>query len=520
MTADKKDWIELLRHWAKHQPDKVFAKEPGKQGVTYLEFYRMVCSVAGQAAAYIGEQKNGQQPIAVVVDRNVTSLAAMLGVYAAGGWYVPMDAAVPLERAELFLSVAQPAAIILSDEQDPFQGCDIPRLSVEPPTVLTGNLAKEFTEDCPVNREENLPLFGIFTSGSTGVPKLVVKDCAGMKAFIDTYCRTFGFLAEERFGNQIPFYFDASTKDIFATIYLGATMVILPQQIFSFPMNLVKTLNEEEISTFVCVPSVLSIAARFQVFEAVLPKALNNVLFVGERMPMKSLNYWREALPDVRFVNLYGSTEVTGNSCYYIVNRDFGAEEVLPIGLPFETSQVILLDEEGRPANEGELCILGNGLALGYYKEEEKTRAVFTQMPSDAFGVSKRVYHSGDYGKINEYGELVCIARKDAQIKHMGHRIELGDIEVSALALACVTECCCLYEAESEKILLFCACEEENKKQLRKSLLGKLPKYMLPHEIICMQQLPHNRNGKTDRAGLLLHYREQNRKKAADWRAK
>ena len=269
-------------------------------------------------------------------------------------------------------------------------------------------------------------------------------------------------------------------------------------------MHLVQLLNEERISTFVCVPSVLSVAARFEVFSVVTPVTLKNVLFVGERMPVRHLNYWLTALSHVRFVNLYGSTEVAGNSCYYVINREFNEDEMLPIGCAFDTAQVFLLDANGVPASEGEICVAGDGLALGYYKDQDKTDAVFRKFRFESF--NGRIYHSGDYGRINEHGEYICVARKDAQIKHMGHRIELGDIEVCASALDYVDECCCLYAASAEKIILFCACTEENRKHLRKDLSAKLPKYMLPHDYVCFPELPHNRNGKLDRSGLLQEW--------------
>ena len=499
MEHENNSWLNRLKHWAEVSPDKLVFKEAGKEGLTYQQFYRQVCNVASGLLCHF-QGKMPEAPVAVAVDRDMQSLVSLFGVCAAGGWYVPVDNALPADRAQLLLSVCSPAVLLYTTENEPFPQTDVPKLFIN------------VTKDCDVNefptREETLPLFGIFTSGSTGIPKLVVKDGRGIRKFIENYCSTFAFSSEEVFGNQIPFYFDASTKDIFATIYLGATTVILPQHVLSFPLQLVQMLKDERISTFVCVPSIMSIAASFEVFSAVMPDALNNVLFVGERMPMRQLNYWRTSLPQVRFVNLYGSTEVAGNSCFYVVDRDFGEDEVLPIGHAFDTAQIFLLDENGVPSTEGEICVAGDGLALGYYKDEEKTAAAFQAVSLESF--QGRIYHSGDYGRINEHGEYICIARKDAQIKHMGHRIELGDIEVCASALDYVKECCCLYAPSAEKIILFCACAEENKKYLRKDLSRKLPKYMLPHSFVCFPELPHNRNGKLDRAGLLQEWLKNN----------
>ncbi len=501
MGCQGNSWVEMLKKWAEIQPEKVIFKEAGKEGLTYQEFYRQVCSVADGLLNYF-DGKMPEEPIAVAVDRDVPSLVLIFGVCAAGGWYVAVDSTLPEERAQLLMSVCSPAVLLYATENDPYPQSELPKLKAD--------TSKEVGAFEIQQREETLPLFGIFTSGSTGVPKLVVKDCRGIRKFIENYCANFELTSEEIFGNQIPFYFDASTKDIFATVYLGATTVVFPQQVFSFPVNLVKALNEEKITTFVCVPSVLSVTARFDVFSALVPTTLEKILFVGERMPIRSLNYWRKALPEARFVNLYGSTEVAGNSCYYIINRDFNEDEILPIGQTFDTAQIFLLDENGNLAEEGEICVAGEGLALGYYKDPEKTEVAFKTLTLGDF--TGRVYRSGDYGRINEYGEYICIARKDAQIKHMGHRIELGDIEVCASALEYVSECCCLYAAPMEKIVLFCGCDADKKRQIRKDLSAKLPKYMLPHDYVCFDELPHNRNGKIDRAGLLQEWIKNNTK--------
>lgn len=490
-------WIERLEYFASVQPDKVIFKEAGKEGLTYSRFLGKVSDVA----RILSEAFDGNiptEPIAVSVERNVASLVAVFGVIAAGGWYVPIDAGLPQERAKILLDVCKPAAILCSSPEDNFDFSNIKQIKVEPDESCS---FRDFKD-----RDGALPMFGIFTSGSTGIPKLVVKDGIGIWEFITSYCNIFEFGPDERFGNQIPFYFDASTKDVFATVYLGATTVIFPQKAFSFPMNLIQLLDEEKITSFVCVPSVMSVTAQYDVFSALKPGALKNVLFVGERMPVKSLNYWRDSLTDCRFVNLYGSTEVAGNSCYYIIDRDFSNDDILPIGHPFDTARIFLLDESGQEADEGEICVTGAGVALGYYQDKEKTDAVFKEVQIGSF--SGRVYFSGDFGKKNERGEYVCITRKDSQIKHIGHRIELGDIEACVSGLDYVYECCCLYSKEDEAIVLICACDEQYKKNIRKDLKDKLPKYMLPQQYICLPKLPHNRNGKIDRAELNKCWRE------------
>lgn len=496
---EKNNWLSILKNWAEVQPDKIIFKEAGGSAVTYAQFYHAVCNTAADLLTAFSNRLP-EAPVAVSTDRNINSLIGILGVYAAGGWYVPVDISQPAERLQTLLGICSPGAILLSTDSDPFTFSELTKIKV--------NLSYEPCSAAFPVRDEHAPMFGIFTSGSTGLPKLVVKTDFSMMSFIKAYCSEFDFSSNEIFGNQIPFYFDASTKDVFSTIFLGATSIVIPQPFFSFPMRLINLINEEAITSFVCVPSVLNVLARFDVFSEAHVDTLKNILFVGERMPLSTLNYLIGALPNTRFVNLYGSTEVAGNSCYYIVNRHFENDEVLPIGHPFSTSQVFLLDEEDNPTDEGEICVGGTGLALGYYNDPEKTANAFKNVSIPAVSFSGRMYRSGDYGRKNEYGEFVCVSRKDSLIKHMGHRIELGDIEASALSLNYIHECCCLYAPEYEKMLLFCSCSAEDKKHLRKDLSTKLPKYMIPHEFICMDDLPHNRNGKIDRTLLIANWRE------------
>lgn len=497
--------LSSIEKWAELTPEKAVFTDCEGETVSYRRFFSEVKRTAAGLLTYFGG-KMPEEPVAVAVGRDVRSLVAMFGVFAAGGWYLPVDGELPEERLTQLLCISKPS-LFLWGTAEPLKACSFaPVMKTEELWKLAEAQGTDTGWSLPSLGKDDQPMFGIFTSGSTGLPKLVVKSRRAMEQFTRIYCRTFGFTGEEVFGNQIPFYFDASTKDIFATVLTGATTVILPAKAFSFPVNLVKLLNEYEVTSIVWVPSALATAARFNVFSAELPAKLKNILFVGEKMPVRYLNCWRNALPEANFVNLYGSTEVAGNSCYYKVDRAFGEEDILPIGVPFEGTKVFLLDEQGKPAKEGEICVAGEGLAIGYYLDPEKTAEAFrtVSIPEEAF--EGRIYRSGDYGKLNEKGELVCVSRKDGQIKHMGHRIELGEIEAAVMAADYIKECCCLYNPKEEKIYLCYSAENECKKELHADLSKRLPKYMLPHKWVYLPELPHNRNGKIDRAALSLQY--------------
>ncbi len=479
--------IDKLCEAAVRHPGKAAFTEYGGSSLTFSGLLARARSVA--AAILEAVPDGGDDPVAIVADRSPECVAALFGAVMAGKWYVMIDSELPPERTLAMLRVCSPCAVI-SDSGIGGAGL---RLHGDLPPAPDGFAA--------VERDGSLPMFGIFTSGSTGTPKLVVKSADAMCSFIDVYCRTFGFAPDDVFGNQIPFYFDASTKDLFATVWTGASCVMIPAPVFAFPVNLVSVLNECGVTAAVWVPSALSIAARFDVFSAAVPRFLKKVLFVGELMPVRYLNIWRAALPDAEFVNLYGSTEVAGNSCYYIVDRDFAPSDTLPIGRPFEGTSVFILDPEtGLPSAEGEICVAGPGLAIGYYGDPEKTAAAFRETSVGSF--SGRLYRSGDLGRYDPGLGFVCVSRRDSQIKHMGHRIELGDIEAAAIALPYVNEVCCHYSPEHGKIVLFFSADSDRSADLRRDLSAALPRYMIPHKTVFLEALPHNRNGKTDRAAL------------------
>ena len=148
----------------------------------------------------------------------------------------------------------------------------------------------------------------------------------------------------------------------------------------------------------------------------------------------------------------------------------------------------------------GELCVRGTGLARGYYRDQEKTQAVFVQNPlNDAY--EEKIYRTGDLVKYNEYFELIYLSRKDFQIKHVGHRIELGEIETAASSLPGISLCCCLYDEKHSRIVLFID-KEMKKETVNQQLRKMLPEYMLPGKVVVKEEMPINANGKIDRVRL------------------
>jgi D-alanine--poly(phosphoribitol) ligase subunit 1 len=263
--------------------------------------------------------------------------------------------------------------------------------------------------------------------------------------------------------------------------------------------------RDEKINFIMWVPSVLINVANLEGLNNKSLPHLKTVLFAGEVMPNKQLNYWRKNVPHANFGNLYGPTEITVIACHYPVDRLFADNEALPIGFPCRNCDLLVINsqnERARADEEGELCVRGTSLALGYWKDLEKTETVFVQNPLHN-NYPDRIYRTGDLVKYNSRGEIVYIGRKDTQIKHMGYRIELGEVENAAQSLSGVANCCALYDSFKKEIVLFYEPRQTLEEiQVRAELTKLLPKYMLPTRIVQVEQMPTNANGKVDRPRL------------------
>lgn len=488
--------LEYLEQSAEKLPQKVaFADE--KSQITYTE----LCARAQRIGTYLAEKYGKRnQPVAVVIDRNIESLVMFLGVVYSGNFYVPIDLGLPKERVENMFATLEPMAVLGLEEVtalvDSFGYC------LEGyPQMLETEVDRERLQLIRDSAIDTDPLYAIFTSGSTGVPKAVLVAHRSVIDLTECFQTTFDFTEAEVFGNQAPFDFDVSVKDIYSTLKSGATMEVIPKQLFSFPVKLIQYLNERQITTVIWATTALCIVANLRAMKKVQPLYLKKIMFSGEVMPIKVLNYWQEHLSNVTYVNLYGPTEITCNCTYYIVERAYEPGEVLPIGAPFRNTDILVLNEEDElvGADEiGELCVRGTSLALGYYNNWEKTQEVFCQNPLNS-RYPERIYRTGDLVRYDETGQLVYCARKDFQIKHMGHRIELGEIEIAVDAMEEISRCCCLYHQEKEHIYLVYQAETEMDAEIRARLNEKLPRYMVPSRFVWMEQLPLNKNAKIDR---------------------
>lgn len=474
---------EFLKKASETVPDRI-ALSDKTQSITYQQYYEEAEKVADSIVA-VG-YADAHQPIGVLARHCALTPVYYLGILKSGNYYVPLDPEQPEERKQM---IRQSSGMKLLISEEGIQTVDVPEI-------------QETADAWNPYGEEDQPLYMIYTSGSTGVPKGVLKGENAMLDFIRAFSEAYPYEEHEIVGSQTPFYFDASAKDIYLSLYNMATLEILPKELFSFPINLVHYMNEKKITLISWVPSALSMLTKLDVFSEEKPGYLKKVFFVGEVFPMKQLNRWRHVMPDLKYVNLYGSSELAGVCCTYEIGQDEVFEEsaVLPIGKPLPNCQVILVQDGKRvtePGMTGEICVASKTLAWGYFGDREKTEKTFVRMKPDD-GETARYLRTGDMASYDEKGNLVFASRQDHQIKHMGHRIELGEIEAMAASVSGIESCCCVYDQEKQKLVLFCESTLSGQ-EIKAVLRDKLSAYMVPGKIVVMDRLPLNANGKIDR---------------------
>ena len=491
--------LYLFEKTERQYPDKTAIAD---KTVTYT--FCQLKEKAQQIAFLIKNSGVENKPIGVFGDRDADSVVMFFAVLYSGNFYIPLDANNPAAKLNSIIRDADVQVIVGRNKNREL----VTQLEFSGTFITLGDIGEEKYSVDINTIPGSAPAYMVYTSGSTGKPKGVLKSHGAVVSFVNAYTDTFDFTAEDIIGNQTPFFFDASAKDIYLMAKTGAAIEVLPSELFTLPVTLVRYLNEKKITFISWVPTALSLVVQLNTFKEVLPETLKKVFFVGEVMPVKHLNKWIKALPGVQYVNLYGSSEMAGISCFYEIKGEMDISKNLPMGQPLKNCEIFLVDTDGNFITEkdtvGEIYVVSEALASEYYKDSEKTADKFI-MAATPSGRICRTFKTGDMAKYDDEGNLVFSARKDFQIKHMGHRIELGEIETAAMAVDGIEKACCLYNEKRLRITLFCELTdsvEMTGKDIQDKLKEKLSDYMIPKTVVIMDKLPLNANGKIHRQQL------------------
>lgn len=457
------------------------------------------------------------QLIAVFLPKCAETVFADLGVLYSGNIYTNIDEGLPTLRIGNIFSNLRPVLVITSRELVPkltaagVAGADV--LLID--EALSQNLS--YDNEALLERLRGVidsdPMCVINTSGSTGTPKGVTLTHRGTIDFMDWAFQTLGLDGSERIGSLSPFYFDIYTLELMTMLAKGAVLIIIPPGLATFPARLMEFMIAERISFIFWVPTIMVNISNQGLLDVYQLHDLRKVFFAGEVFPMKHLNRWRGALPQAVFVNLYGPIEIHVDCTYFILDREFSDDDPLPIGFPCRNTDVLILNEEGsrcQVGEKGEICIRGTSLAMGYWNDPAKTAAAFVQNPLNT-RYPELIYRTGDIGYRDETGLIYFVGRRDFQIKHLGYRIELSEIEHRVLGVPGVANACVLYNSDKKEIAVFF--QPKNDAITPTLLHGELavlfPKYMLPQKFLPMDELPRNPNGKIDRNGLLVRLKAE-----------
>jgi D-alanine--poly(phosphoribitol) ligase subunit 1 len=491
--------------------EKSVIQFPNKEAIEdekgILTFFQLKENGLKIASAIINRTKSSNTPIAVLLPKSKESIVSFIGANYSSNFYVPLDIKSPTERLLKIIRKLDTAIIITNvDGEKLLDKMGYCRDIIVYDKAISCELTKDQINKIISIRDLQIdtdPIYSIFTSGSTGSPKGVLISHKGVIDYIEWAKETYNITENEIIGSQAPFYFDNSTLDIYLMLSTGAKLVIVPEAKYMFPLELIEYINEKKINFVFWVPSVLINVANFNALKVALPESLRKILFAGEVMPNKHLNYWRKYLPNALYSNLYGPTEITVDCTYYIVDRDFNDDESLPIGRACKNSGILILNNEDQQVTDdeiGELCVRGSSLAFSYYKDPEETAKVFVQNPLNK-DYSEIIYRTGDLVQLNERKEIIYLGRKDSQIKHMGYRIELGEIENAILGIDLVENTCVLYDDIKKQIVAFYIGDIKHS-LVRRNLMVRLPKYMIPTKWNKLESFPLNSNGKINRKKL------------------
>lgn len=491
--------LEMFEESAlRYGTDKVFVEESGS--LSWQCAMQDAKKIGSRLAA--GGYKN--RAVAILMPKCISMLVSFMGVIYSGNFYVPIDADMPIDRMKLIFDTIQPEIIVVTGKTSEYDLQQYNQKKVLYEELIQEHINQPLLENIRKTSIDTDPVYALFTSGSTGVPKGVIVCHRSVIDYAGWCVRTFEFTHETIFGNQTPFYFSMSVLDIYSTIASGGCLVIVPSLFFSFPADLVEFLNLHHVNTLYWVPSALCIIAKSNILKVEKIECIDKILFAGEVMPTRQLNVLRKYMPKVQYANLFGPTEITDIGIFYIVDREFEDDEAVPIGRPCDNVDAFVLDEDNNlivePDKIGELFFRGSYLAHGYYRNWEKTNEVFVQNPLN-HDYPEIVYKTGDLVKWNGSGELLYVSRKDFQIKHMGCRVELGEIENCANAIKEVDRSAIVFDQKKDEIIMFFQGNGKERDVLA-FMKTKLPKYMLPNRIIKVFQLPLNENGKIDKKKL------------------
>lgn len=491
--------------------------------------YRELHEIATRIAATIqAHQESSAVPLtAVFAYRSPAAFAAVLGSLLAGNGYVPLNRTFPVARTQLMFERSLCRSIIVDAGSLPQLDVLLDRAQDSLLVILPDlqdirayreqwgrhifvgsgdlNLSADWHEPAT---QENAIAYLLFTSGSTGTPKGVMVSHRNVTAFIDYMVDRFQITEQDVVSQMFDLTFDLSVFDMFVSWQRGACVCCPSQNTLISPG---KFIQDENLTIWFSVPSTVLFMKKLGLLKPNRYPSLRLSLFCGEPLPVALASSWLEAAPNSCLENLYGPTELTVACTCYRWDPECSPREselgIVPIGYPYPGMNVLVVDDELKevhPGEKGELLMSGPQMSLGYWKDPEKTASAFVVPPSkkDVF------YRTGDrVRRPRGNGPLTHLGRIDFQIKVLGHRVELAEVEAvvrqvsgseGVVAVGWPTTTTGYGGVE-----VFIEGETKDLDRLRNTIASRLPDYMVPKRLHFRSRLPRNVNNKFDRTAML-----------------
>lgn len=512
---------ELVSDAAERWPDSL-ALSQREAPLSYAELETASRRLAKQLVAH-GCRRG--ETVCILIPKSSSAIVAILAVLRSGAAYVPLDTASPPARVAEIVRTCRPRLVLTVSSGAPQLAELVKEPSwTSPPLGFMDNMpdaelcgaldlsnpTEPHTAPPAVACRPADAAYIMFTSGSTGKPKGVVVSHESVIEFTRWATKYFDVTPEDRLSGHSPLHFDLSVYDVFGALSAGAQLALVPPTLNLIPHRLRDFMQEQRITQWFSVPSILTYMANTDALRDTTLPDLRALHWCGEVFPTAALAYWMEHLPGVRFTNLYGPTEATIASSYYEVAEPPAADADVPIGTACPGERLLMLDERLDPVAPGEpghLFIGGIGLSRAYLNDPIGTASAFLPDPYSG-DPGARMYRTGDMASEGPDGEVHFLGREDAQVKSRGYRIELGEIENALSGVGLVREgvvvavpdlrfggksICCAYVPVRDVL---------EPAELRRELARSLPGYMLPSRWQSLESLPRNTNGKIDRRAL------------------
>ena len=497
----------------------------GKESLSYAELdqraRRIGATLRKHAPTPVGEHRLS----AVFGHRAPSAFAGILGILYEGHGYVPLNPAFPVDRSRVMLERSHCRGLVVDTTGEAklaelLAGIQNKLVVVLPDADDVGEFSAAFPlhhfigrpdlEDAggyelgPVSPDDLVYL--LFTSGSTGTPKGVMVAQRNVVAFVHSMVERYRFDENDRFSQTFDLTFDLSAFDMFCAWACGACLCVPTAQQKLFPG---KYVTKQALTVWFSVPSTGVLMSKLRMLKPSSYPTLRWTLFCGEALPVEIAERFAAAAPDSIVENLYGPTELTiACTLYRWRGEDSHAEAlhgVVPIGVPYPDMVVRVSDAEGNEVpvgTDGELLLTGPQVALGYWEDQARTDKAFVVPP----GEDRIYYRTGDRVRQVADGPLIYLGRVDNQIKIMGYRVELGEIEAvlrsesgADVAIAIGWP---LSASGADGIVGFVSPSNKDVAHIQQSVKAFLPAYMQPSRVIQIDTFPLNANGKTDRKAL------------------